>query len=66
MTMNDKERLALGGALLELSVPIDELRIKLGAIAWDFEGDGVMLKRRQIASVLQRYLENNLSDAFTQ
>lgn len=58
---DERRRLSLVQALLELKIPLDEARSQLSTITWDYEGDGVELKASYVVNVLERYLQGELS-----
>lgn len=61
MTSHQINRLAVIRDLLEITRPLAEISAQLGALDWDYEGDGVELTRHHLVSALQRYLDNSLS-----
>ena len=63
MTLNEMDRLVVVRELLELSKPLEEIMAQLAVMDWDYEGDGVVLTRKHLVTVLQRYLRDELSDS---
>jgi hypothetical protein len=63
--MSDEEatRLALVRVLLEMTMPLERIVGQLAEMAWDYEGEGVDLTQGHLASVLQRYLRAEVSEA---
>ena len=61
--MNEAQRLAVIGDLLQLARPLDEIAKRLAAIDWDFEGEGVALQRQHLRTMLHRFLENLITTA---
>lgn len=61
--MTKTGRLSWIRALLDLSVPIPELRSHLREFSWDYEGDEEIITCAQLSNVLSRYFRNELSDA---
>lgn len=57
----NKNRLALVKALIELSLPLDELDSRLREFDWDFEDAPIELRRTHVIYALGRYLNGELS-----
>lgn len=61
MTSLQTNRLAAIRDLLEITRPLAEVSAQLSTLAWDYDGDGVILTRHHLLSALQRYLDNSMS-----
>lgn len=57
------DRLKIIGELLNFSWPLQELATQLSSMSWDYAGEGVVLERQHLISVLQRYLAGDLAGA---
>lgn len=61
MKSSDENRFAVINDLLELSKPLNNIKVQLGELEWDYEGAGVELTCKHLLVILQRYLRDELS-----
>jgi hypothetical protein len=62
MSSPDVDRLALVQELLELSRPLDNMKVQLAKIEWDYDGEGVELTAGHFSNLLLRYIQGEISD----
>ena len=62
MISSEEHRLSAVRDLLSLSRPIQETVSQLASMGWDYVGECAVLTRGHLVSVLQRYLDGDLSE----
>lgn len=63
MILNEMNRITMVRALLEFSMPLEEIIAQLAVMGWDYDGNGVELTRKHLTVILQRYLDGKLSSS---
>lgn len=61
MTFIQTNRLAVIRDLLEIAKPVAEISAKLSSLDWDYDEEGLKLRRSHLLNALERYLGNSLS-----
>lgn len=61
MTIEETDRLSVVRQLVEISRSLETIFKQLTKIEWDYEGNGVQLKKIHLTNALQRYLKGELS-----